>query len=333
MKEHTIECYKHVKSGGTDCICGAAVAPSRSPAHRIRCGMCGDTGLQNGVKCPQTGCVAAGAAGPSEREAQFTEEFLKQVVELSEVLDKLRPGTGGAVAMFCQDAYEKGWQARAAVPQSSPSEREATSSGSRSDSSISTSNRIQASSEAGDGLSLPDLLSNVISHVEWVQSHGRMRAAQTSDDKEMNAFNHGRVDAAESILSFYEQEKRQARAAVPQAHPDLEYWKSRAETAELKVLTFYEEIASLRAAAVPAPGRETPGEAFDDENCAVCGTPESGHEIASQLHEFVCPHKQAIEQAIKYASGRWCKWGSRAESVRDILENAVADSGATPKEG
>jgi hypothetical protein len=44
-----------------------------------------------------------------------------------------------------------------------------------------------------------------------------MRAAQTSDDKEMNAFNHGRVDAAESILSFYEQEKRQARAAVPQA--------------------------------------------------------------------------------------------------------------------
>jgi hypothetical protein len=165
----------------------------------------------------ETKNAVAGAAGPSEREAQFTEEFLKQVVELSEVLDKLRPGTGGAVAMFCQDAYEKGWQARAAVPQSSPSEREATSSGSRSDSSISTSNRIQASSEAGDGLSLPDLLSNVISHVEWVQSHGRMRAAQTSDDKEMNAFNHGRVDAAESILSFYEQEKRQARAAVPQA--------------------------------------------------------------------------------------------------------------------
>jgi hypothetical protein len=99
----------------------AAVAPSRSPAEPPECGICGAKPGERGHGADALGNVhhvpEGAAAGPSEREAQFTEEFLKQVVELSEVLDKLRPGTGGAVAMFCQDAYEKGWQARAAVPQ------------------------------------------------------------------------------------------------------------------------------------------------------------------------------------------------------------------------
>lgn len=62
------------------------------------------------------------AAAGSEREAfQFPEEFLQKLNELSDLLDKFRPGTGPAVALFCQDSYEKGWQAaRAAAP---PNER------------------------------------------------------------------------------------------------------------------------------------------------------------------------------------------------------------------
>jgi len=48
----------------------------------------------------------------SEREA-----FQKKVSELTAFLDKLRPGTGPAIAMFLEDAYEQGWQAaRAAAP-------------------------------------------------------------------------------------------------------------------------------------------------------------------------------------------------------------------------
>jgi len=54
---------------------------------------------------------AVGAAG-SERKA-----FDQKVAKLTDVLDKLRPGTGPAIRMFLQDAYEQGWQAaRAAAP-------------------------------------------------------------------------------------------------------------------------------------------------------------------------------------------------------------------------
>jgi hypothetical protein len=284
----------------------------------------------------ETKNAVAGAAGPSEREAQFTEEFLKQVVELSEVLDKLRPGTGGAVAMFCQDAYEKGWQARAAVPQSSPSEREATSSGSRSDSSISTSNRIQASSEAGDGLSLPDLLSNVISHVEWVQSHGRMRAAQTSEDKEMNAFNHGRVDAAESILFFYEQEKRQARAAVPAPGREREALQELLEWLENDTLEIMKDTMKM-------------GITFDQRDCQALreqiekaqkvladsgATPKEGQmnkydAFAEQNEDFESLPGHYPEDDGFCFCGAFCETGTR---FRQHLQD-VANAGRVSREG
>jgi len=41
--------------------------------------------------------------------------------------------------------------------------------------------------------------------------------------------------------------------------------------------------------------------------------------------------REAIEQAIKCASGRWSEWGGRAESVADILESALNPGAA--KEG
>ena len=124
-----------------------------SKPARIRCGMCMDTGLQNGVKCPQPGCAAAG----SEREA-----FEKWVAESR----RLNPDCGcqkrGSRQFRCsyhegaEDAWEMAWQA--------------------------------------------------------------------------------------------------ARAAAPLN--DADYWKSRATTAELKMLTFTEEIANLRAAAPAPPSRE-----------------------------------------------------------------------------
>jgi hypothetical protein len=32
---------------------------------------------------------------------------------------------------------------------------------------------------------------------------------------------------------------------------------------------------------------------------------------------------QAIQRAMDYASGRWSEWGTRAEGVRDILQEAM----------
>jgi len=66
------------------------------------------------IRCAQKGkCLnPPSAAAGSEREA-----FEKKVSALTAVLDKLRPGTGPAIAMFLEDAYEQGWQAaRAAAP-------------------------------------------------------------------------------------------------------------------------------------------------------------------------------------------------------------------------
>jgi len=78
-----------------DCSCGPAFSDQKCKFHNA----------QIGEK------ISRGAAG-SEREA-----FQKKVSELTAVLDKLRPGTGPAIAMFLEDAYEQGWQAaRAAAP-------------------------------------------------------------------------------------------------------------------------------------------------------------------------------------------------------------------------
>jgi hypothetical protein len=38
--------------------------------RRIFCGMCGDTGLQNGVKCPQIGCRKANGLSPFEAQPE-----------------------------------------------------------------------------------------------------------------------------------------------------------------------------------------------------------------------------------------------------------------------
>jgi hypothetical protein len=75
------------------------------------------------------------------------------------------------------------------------------------------------------------------------------------------------VKAMEMGRELYEFGKRQAaRAAAPPN--DADYWKSRATTAELKVLTFTEEIANLRAVAPAAPSRAS---------CFTCKEPLSAN--------------------------------------------------------
>jgi len=53
-------------------------------------------------------------------------------------------------------------------------------------------------------------LHEVRKHVEWVKEQGQLRVSQTRDSVELNAFNQGRVDAAESILMFWDGFRRQA---------------------------------------------------------------------------------------------------------------------------
>lgn len=55
-------------------------------------------------------------------------------------------------------------------------------------------------------------LKELLDHVEWIKSHGQERVAQTRADKTLNAFNQGRVDAAESLLMFWEDVKKRASA-------------------------------------------------------------------------------------------------------------------------
>jgi hypothetical protein len=39
--------------------------------------------------------------------------------------------------------------------------------------------------------------------------------------------------------------------------------------------------------------------------------------------------ERAIRDALKAANGRWCEWGGRAESVRDILLAAIGEDDET----
>jgi len=196
------------------------------------------------------------AAAGSERDAfQFPEEFLQKLNELSDLLDKFRPGTGPAVALFCQDSYEKGWQA--------------------------------------------------------------------------------------------------ARAAAPPN--DADYWKSRATTAELKVLTFTEEIAKLGAAAPPNE-RVFIGEVWDcpaqsviEESC-ICKA-GWGHRSFDVNYRAAAPAppsetEQLLKQISDYRSGYSCgysdaKNGTRMRDkdaaclffgVTGVPDVAVADSWASARE-
>lgn len=40
--------------------------------------------------------------------------------------------------------------------------------------------------------------------------------------------------------------------------------------------------------------------------------------------------ERKIQDALKCANGRWCEWGSRAESVRDILESTTDSADVVP---
>jgi hypothetical protein len=42
----------------------------------------------------------------------------------------------------------------------------------------------------------------VLEHVRWIESHGKVRMEQSKTEKDLHAFNAGRVDAAESIIIF-----------------------------------------------------------------------------------------------------------------------------------
>lgn len=54
----------------------------------------------------------------------------------------------------------------------------------------------------------------VMEHVQWMKDHGNVRISQTRDSVELNAFNQGRVDAAESLFAFYEDLAKQGKAEL-----------------------------------------------------------------------------------------------------------------------
>jgi hypothetical protein len=95
-----------------------------------------------------------------------------------------------------------------------------------------------------------------------------------------SAHNRGPEFSEEVIASIVER-------AIAESHPDtVEYWKSRAETAELKVLTFHEEIAELGdGEPSPPPHKFTPtnGNIY---LCRVCHQP--GYDCTGEAHAVSC---------------------------------------------
>jgi hypothetical protein len=140
----------------------------------------------------------------------------------------------------------------------------------------------------------------------------------------MNAFNHGRVDAAESILSFYEQEKRQARADVPQAAPPetTPYMPTLDRAVKDLMETQEREHRLLNEAATEA-------NCDLDQVANVIRKLKAGAAAVPASAE--CKHCTAgIPRGTEtktghFSNGKFVGWCRKLVDVRD--------SGATPKEG
>ena len=58
---------------------------------------------------------------------------------------------------------------------------------------------------------------------------------------------------------------------------------------------------------------------------------ECAEEVVSGMTPATVPREiadrlaTAITFAMTHANGRWCEWGERAETVRDMIDEAIAD--------
>jgi hypothetical protein len=80
------------------------------------------------------------------------------------------------------------------------------------------------------------LLRELLAHIQLMNEHGRLRVSQTRDSVELNAFNQGRVDAAESMQVFYADLVKQNPPAELRARQNgsVEVWME-AAARELRV--------------------------------------------------------------------------------------------------
>lgn len=56
---------------------------------------------------------------------------------------------------------------------------------------------------------------------------------------------------------------------------------------------------------------------------------DAANEI-ERLRSRLAEAERKIADALKTAGGRWCEWGGRAESVRDILEGTADSASVAP---